>query len=440
MGKRLIKRMLPRGLYGRAALILLVPVVTLQLVVSVVFIQRHFEDVTRQMTRSLAPELQYLHDTAESAKNPAAARVALAALGRALSLRVVLPGDPQPALGARLFYDLSGRVVIETLQSDVPSVTGVDLLRNSREVRLSMATRFGPMEVVFDRSRVSASNPHQLLVLMVVIGLLMTLIAYLFLRNQLKPIKRMAAAAEAFGKGRIMAYQPSGATEVRAAGRAFLDMRDRIERQIEQRTLMLSGVSHDLRTPLTRLKLELAMAEQGAETDAMLRDLSDMERMIDTFLDFARSEALDDPVACDPAEIIRRVGAGAQALGRGVSLGPLPEGVQVMLRPLAVERALQNLVVNATRYGERVSLALELRPRQIIFAVEDDGPGIPQARRDEAMQPFRRLDAARNQDRGTGVGLGLAIAADIARGHGGKLRLGQSPTLGGLRAELVLAR
>ncbi|TCP20987.1 ATP-binding protein [Rhodovulum adriaticum] len=432
--------MLPRGLYGRAALILLVPVVTLQLVVSVVFIQRHFEDVTRQMIRSISPELNYLLDTVQAAPDVDTARGAAADLGAALALRTTLPGQPQPARGARLFYDLSGLVVVDALYDTVPAVTGIDLARNEREVRLSMATRHGVLEVVFDRRRVSASNPHQLLVLMVFTGLLMTLIAYLFLRNQLKPIRRLAEAAEAFGKGRALRYKPSGATEVRAAGRAFLDMRDRIERQIEQRTLMLSGVSHDLRTPLTRLKLELSMAEDSPETQAMLRDLSDMERMIDTFLDFARADALDDPEPCDPAALLRRVAAGARALGGQVTLGPLPVDEQATLRPLAVERALQNLVGNAMRHGNQVALGLELRPRQLIFTVEDDGPGIPDDQRDAAMQPFQRLDTARTLDSGSGVGLGLAIAADIARGHGGALRLRNSADLGGLRAELILAR
>ncbi|TCP59756.1 two-component system osmolarity sensor histidine kinase EnvZ [Rhodovulum bhavnagarense] len=432
--------MLPRGLYGRAALILLVPVIALQLVVSVVFIQRHFEDVTRQMILSMSPGLNHLHATAQAAPDTVRARAALEALGRALAIETELPGQPQPSGGKRLFYDLSGRVVVEALYDLVPAMTGVDLATNDRFVRLSMATRHGVLEVVFDRKRVSAAKPHQLLVLMVLTGLLMTLIAYLFLRNQLKPIKRLAAAAEAFGKGRIVPYRPSGATEVRAAGRAFVDMRDRIERQIEQRTMMLSGVSHDLRTPLTRLRLELAMTEDCAEAEAMLSDLSQMERMIDTFLDFARAEALDDPAPCDPADLVRDAAARARAQGGRIIIGPLSGGEVTTLRPLALERALQNLVGNAMRHGTQVRLGLEWRPRHLVFTVEDDGPGIPEARREEAMQPFHRLDAARNQDLGTGVGLGLAIAADIARGHGGELRLGQSPTLGGLRAELAVAR
>ncbi|TCP42869.1 two-component system osmolarity sensor histidine kinase EnvZ [Rhodovulum marinum] len=431
--------MLPRGLYGRAALILLVPIVTLQLVVSVVFIQRHFEDVTRQMSRAIVLELAYLVRLVEEAPDRATAEAAAREIAAPLALSVALKADI-PTGESRLFYDLSGKTVRATMQEGLPQFRGIDLATNMRQVRVGLETAFGPMEVGFDRRRVSASNPHQLLVLMVVTGILMTLIAYLFLRNQLRPITRLAAAADAFGKGRTMPYKPSGATEVRAAGRAFLDMRARIERQIEQRTLMLSGVSHDLRTPLTRLKLELSMAEETPETQAMQRDLGDMERMIDTFLDFARADALDDPEPCDPAEILARVAGRARAAGGAVELADPPTGERAMLRPLAVERALQNLVNNALRHGTRAALGMTISPGRVVYTVEDDGPGIPEDRREQAVQPFQRLDAARSQDKGGGVGLGLAIASDIARGHGGALRLGQSARLGGLKAELVLAR
>ncbi|TCM78342.1 ATP-binding protein [Rhodovulum steppense] len=439
MWRASIKRMLPRGLYGRAALILLVPVVTLQLVVSVVFIQRQFEDLTRQMSRAIVLELVFLADLVEEAPDREAALARARAVGGPLALSVAFP-EAVPLGEARLFYDLSGKTVTATLAEGLPDFLGIDLATSTRLVRVGLETPHGPMEVGFDRRRVSASNPHQLLVLMVVTGVLMTLIAYLFLRNQLRPITRLAAAAEAFGKGRAMPYKPSGAAEVRAAGWAFLDMRARIERQIEQRTLMLSGVSHDLRTPLTRLKLELSMAEQTPETEAMLRDLADMEQMIDTFLDFARSEALDDLRPCDPADLLLRVAERARGIGGPVEVGDMPPGQEVLLRPLAVERALQNLVNNALRYGKRAALGLSVNPGRVIFTVEDDGPGIPADRREQALQPFQRLDAARGQEKGGGVGLGLAIASDIARGHGGELRLGQSARLGGLRAELVLAR
>jgi two-component system osmolarity sensor histidine kinase EnvZ len=296
------------------------------------------------------------------------------------------------------------------------------------------------MSVGFDRRRVSASNPHQLLVLMVFTGALMTVIAFIFLRNQLRPIKRLALASEAFGKGRVTQYKPSGAIEVRAAGQAFLDMRARTLRQIEQRTMMLSGVSHDMRTPLTRLKLGLSMLEDGAELQAMQRDLGDMERLLDEFLAFARDDSLDDLETVDPLALVRDLAARFVAGGQEVSVVSVEGQGQAVLRPMAVARALENLVGNAVRYGNRCELRVVVSEKAVRISVEDDGPGIPAERREEALKPFARLDAARNQDLGSGVGLGLAIANDIARRHGGQLVLGESEALGGLKADLVLAR
>jgi two-component system osmolarity sensor histidine kinase EnvZ len=286
----------------------------------------------------------------------------------------------------------------------------------------------------------SASNPHQLLVLMISTSALMTWIAFVFLRAQLKPITRLAEAAEAFGKGQTIAYRPRGAIEVRAAGEAFLAMRARIERQIEQRTLMLSGVSHDLRTPLTRMRLGLSMLPEDEDTRALLGDVAHMQRMVDEFLAFARGDAMEEPVATDPAALARAVVDNARRAGQMVTYAG-PDTCPVMaLRPQAVARALENLVANAVRFGTQASVTLRLGERAVRLSVEDDGPGIPRHLREEAMLPFTRLDTARDPNRGGGVGLGLSIAADIARSHGGQLRLLDSESLGGLKAELVLVR
>ena len=429
---------MPRSLYGRAALILLVPILTLQLVVSVVFIQRHFEDVTEQMTRNVALELEYLLDQVNNAPNTRGAQAALDQLVQPLFFEATFPVTER-RFNSRAFYDLTGRVVMRVLNERLDGITAIDLASDDRDVRVQMMTVHGALEIMFDRRRVSASNPHQLLVLMVFTGLLMTIIAFVFLRNQLRPIKRLARAAEAFGKGRMVPYRPTGAVEVRSAGSAFLDMRNRIERQIEQRTMMLSGVSHDLRTPLTRLKLGLSLIDD-ADAAPLRRDVEDMERMLNEFLAFARGDAAEELALTDPIALATQAVEDAQRMGQAVRLGKIEGAGQQLLRPIAVRRAVDNLIGNAVRYGKTAEVGVTITPRSIAIHVEDDGPGIPQDRREEAVKPFSRLEPARNQNKNTGVGLGLSIAADVARAHGGMLRLGESAALGGLQADLVLAR
>lgn len=432
-----LKAYTPRSLMGRAALILLLPIVTIQLFVGVVFIQRHYENVTRQMTRNIMLDLGYIATEIERAPDAASAA---AALGPILGpLRIAVDFEQGPTADRRAWYDVSGRVLSETL-AELDGVTGIDLVVDPRRVTFGMDTAVGPATFGFERSRVVARNPHQLLVLMVVVSMILTLISFLFLKNQVRPIRRLAEAAQAFGRGSSVHYRPTGATEVRLAGSAFLEMRHRIERHIEQRTLMLSGVSHDLRTPLTRLKLGLSMLEDDPEVASLKRDVDDMERMLDTFLDFARTSALDDPETVDPVAFAEQAVADAARGGGEACLAATEGGGLVSLRPMAVRRALDNLIGNALRYGTRAEVSVTVTDRSVRFTVEDDGPGIPAAEREAALKPFSRLDAARNQNRGTGVGLGLAIAADIARQHGGALRLGESQRLGGLRADLVLAR
>ena len=434
-----LKRLMPRGLYGRAALILILPIVTIQLVVSIAFLQRHFEGVTRQMTTNVAREVRLVLDRIAAAPDAAAAASQLAAIAQPLDLAVGF-GGAGAAADSRVVYDLSGVTVIATLRDQLPGVRSVDL-SDLREVRLALDSVQGPVEIRFERRRVSASNPHQLLVLMLVTGVLMTLIAVIFLRNQLRPIRRLAHAAEAFGRGRVVPYRPSGALEVRSAGNAFLDMRNRIERHIEQRTLLLSGVSHDLRTPLTRLRLGLSMIEGDAEVPALLRDVDEMQYMLDAFLDFARGDAESEAAApTDPVTFLRDIAADHRRMGHDVAVVAVEGEGEAMLGRTAVRRAIDNLIGNALQYGSRAELAVTILDRSVRFAVEDDGPGIPRDRRDEALRPFTRLDDARSQNRGGGVGLGLSITADIARAHGGSLRLGDSERLGGLKAELVLAR
>lgn len=441
-----LKRFFPRGLYGRAALILFLPVVAVTLVVTVMFLQRHFEGVTRQMVESAAAEIALVAERVQAAPDDAAASSAGAAIAAPLGLTLEQP-PAAPVTEGRQSYDFSGRVVISEMHRQLPQVVAVDLWQ-VRQVRVLVGGE-RPFVLELPRRRLTASNPHQLLVLMLGTSLLMTAIATVFLRNQLRPIRRLALAAEAYGRGEVTPYRPAGAIEVRSAGRAFVEMRARIERQNEQRKLMLTGISHDLRTPLTRLRLGLSMLSPDLPPDpdeiaAMERDVAEMGAMIDAFLDHARAEAQDGAAeAVEAREFLDEIVADAQRGGYLVRLADFQTGAgggQLVVRVQALRRAIENLIANAVRHGTRVEIAARLTPRSFAVTVEDDGPGIPPERREEALRPFVRLDSARSRNQGQGAGLGLAIAADIARAHGGELRLGDSARLGGLKAEIVLPR
>ena len=434
MDFRWLKFYMPGSLHGRAILILLLPVISVLLVVSVVFVQRHFDGVTSQMTTSVSREMQLMLESGLPPEELATSEMAQTLL---IKVERVAP-DAVPEQDSWLWYDFTGPIVVRELRRNLPRLLSVQLPDDDL-VRMYFFYKDGPVQMSLDRRRVSASNPHQLLVNMVVFATLMTMIAYMYLRNQLRPITRLARAAEAFGRGRTLDYRPAGAVEVKAAGRAFIEMRDRIERQIEQRTLMLSGVSHDLRTPLTRLKLGLSMIESD-DRPAMERDVEDMERLITKFLDFARGAQQDELEVVDLEELMSQIVNDTVRSGHdAVLLGIEGQGT-VMLRRDAVRRAVENLVNNAVRYGTKARLAAQILPDSVSIFVEDDGPGIPEDRRDEALKPFSRLDEARNQDRGIGVGLGLAIASDIARSHGGAILLGKSDALGGLLVRFRVPR
>ena len=439
-----VKSLLPRSLFGRAVAILLVPIILLQLVVGLVFFQRHYQRVTERLTEITARQLRYAIAEAETAGSPEAAARRLAELAGPFDLVLELrPGARVAPSVARERLDLTGTTIVATLQSAIERPMAIDLASDSRNATIAVQIASGVLDIVVQRSRLAVSNPHQLLVLMLVASTLLSGIAVAFLRNQVRPIHQLAEASDAFGKGRSLPFRPAGAEEVRRAGAAFLAMRGRLERQIEQRTLMLSGVSHDLRTPLTRMKLTLALMEEGEDTRGLARDLDQMERMLGEFLAFARGAAAEDPAPTDPFRLAAEVAEDARRTGAEIELAS-ERGTRgdrmVPMRAGAVTRALENLVGNAARHGRRVRLTVRLTPRLLIYVVEDDGPGIPEAERARALLPFARLDAARNLDGVGNVGLGLTIAMDIARSHGGALDLGESADLGGLRATLRLPR
>lgn len=434
----------PRSLLPRAILIVIVPLIALQMIVAFVFVQRHFEGVTRQMTQNIARELAVAQQVIDTSPSTAIAQLRLLNLSEPLAIELSLtPGDSVDDPHRRQWIDLSGRALIAEMEALLGHNLAVDLVADDREVDAQLLTEKGVLRAVIPRSRVTASNPHQLLVLMAVAAVVLSVIAIVFLRNQMRPILQLANASDAFGKGRSTPFRPAGADEVRRAGAAFLAMRTRIERAIEQRTLMLSGVSHDLRTPLTRMKLTLAIADDIPDAKDMARDVDEMEKMLNAFLAFARGDGQEDMTEVDLTALIDDIATQARRSGTALETqtrNETDEPPRMLLREDAIGRALQNLISNAARYGTVVRLCLRFTARSAVFLIEDDGPGIPDDRHEEVMRPFTRLDEARNQDKGGGVGLGLAIALDIARSHGGALDLGRSEDLGGLKCTFRLPR
>ena len=423
---------MPKRLYYRAALILVFPVVFLQLIVSIVFIQRHFEGVTVQMTRTVAAELDLITEVIERDGAVAAQQIA-----RSLGMSMSIVSQETNFLERRRAYDLTGLVVRRELLS-LPEILNVDLPDNKKvNARIKSGQEY--FDLQFSRRRVSASNPHQLIVYLLVFGAFFTVIAFFYLRNQLRPITRLANAAEAFGLGENVPYDPSGALEVRAAGQAFLDMRERIQRHLKQRTMILSGVSHDLRTPLTRLKLGLSFLPEE-QRKPLEKDVEDMNLLLNEFLDFAKQDNEADLPTEDisPTVLVNELIKNFRRTGIQIeSIGEIGNNL-FKLKPFPIKRALENLINNADRYGQKILIEKKIENNFLIFSVHDDGPGIDEAHYDEVLQPFTRLDPSRNQNRGSGVGLGLPIAKEIAEGQGGSLKLSKSDILSGLNAALII--
>ncbi|MGB0498319.1 MAG: ATP-binding protein [Rubricella sp.] len=441
---RWLKKYMPRRFFARALLILFVPILGVQIVLAAVFIQRHFEGVTRQMASGVASELTYIIATLDAADPDGFDEGRLRESSELLGIALEFEPGGQIAPGIDLgLFDLSGREMYTTLAAQLARPIAADLTVIPRSVKLDIQTDTGVLTAVVPQRRLLPSNPHLLFTWMIFTSGILVTISVVFLRNQVRPIRELAGAAEAFGKGQSIPFRPRGADEVRRAGAAFLAMRQRLERQIESRTAMLSGVSHDLRTPLTRMRLALAVSDPGPETDELLHDVAEMERMLEGFLAFARGEGGEQVILCDPVSLVRGIVQDARREGGAITLAlhnETPTDTAVALRRTAVGRAVKNLVGNAMRHGETIRLTLRLTRAAAEFIVEDDGPGIPAEAREEAVKPFTRLDAARNQNAGGGVGLGLSIAADVARAHGGSLTLGESHALGGLRATLRIPR
>lgn len=434
-----IKRFLPRTLFGRSLLILITPVLLIQVITTYVFFERHWSKMTGRLSFAVAGEVALAVNDLENIQGDGAAETALRMLDYRdyLDLQIKFtPGthyleDPKakPLVGwenmvaERLSQELQMRL-------DEPFVLDFDF--PNKWIKVFVHLPGGLMEIGFPVRRIFSSSGYVFLLWVLGSSLLLLIVAIMFMRNQIRPIRRLAVAAERFGRGHdVPAFRPSGAREVRQAAQAFIDMHKRIKRQVEQRTTMLAGVSHDLRTPLTRMKLHLEMMRGNEDVEDLKKDIQEMERMIEGYLEFVRGEGDENPVMTGLLEFLNKVVRSAERQGLKIDFESGGEDIHLMLRPMAFERALSNIIDNAGKHAGRIWISISRGENAARIVIEDDGPGIPEAQYEEVFRPFYRVDTSRNAATG-GVGLGLPIAMDIVHGHGGKITLGDS-SHGGLK-------
>jgi two-component system osmolarity sensor histidine kinase EnvZ len=429
---RAIGDVLPKGLYARSLIIIIAPVVLLQSVIAYTFMERHWQLVTRRLSAAVTADVAALIDIYESYPQDKDSETLTRIANDRLNLDVdILKGAKLPPAGPRPFFSILDEALSDEIRRQIRRPYWIDTVGRSSLIEIRVSIPDGVMRVTARRSMAYASNSHIFLLWMSGSSLVLLGVAILFLRNQIKPILRLAAVAESFGKGREIEFRPRGAREVRQAGHAFIEMKRRIERAMEQRTTMLNGVSHDLRTIITRFKLSLALVEQTPEVEDLQRDVDEMSRMLEAYLAFARGDSGEAAVPTDMRALLEDLRTDVERLGAHVEAVEMEDQPQLTLRPDAMRRCLFNLAANAARYGETVAITGRREARAFLVSIDDDGPGIAAEQREEVFKPFVRLDDAR-QDAG-GSGLGLSIARDIARAHGGDVSLHDSP-LGGLRA------
>ena len=435
-----LKNYLPRSFFGSALLIIILPIIFLEAIIGFAFIQRYFEQVTAQLAKSTVLQINYVLDRYENILSDER-ELFLNDMETKFDLKLtIVEQESQKNFVQKYAYDFSGITLIKILKNDVPNIKHIDLKTNGIVNVFTILPNNSYLKFEIERERFTASNPHQLLVLMVLLTIILGFLLLMVLRNQIKPIKTLASVAEAFGKGQTLSYKPTGSIEIRKAGSAFIEMRKRIERQIEQRTQMLSGVSHDLRTPLTRLKLALALKEEDPDAKEMLNDIQIMQNILDEFLEFSKNQQTEKVKTVSLIALYEFLKIQSLNLQEKLQwhLNLKNHERKVHLRQNNLSRALNNLIENADCYGSQIKVSIIEKQTRLLIHVEDNGPGIPTDKIEEAVKPFVRLDNSRNLNKPHGVGLGLSIASDLIKIHGGNLHLKKSKNLGGLKASLTL--
>ncbi len=436
---RFLERNFPQGLYRRALLIMIVPLIVLQLIMAGLMLDRYWDAVTKAMGRSLSAEIGLITELYLKSDKSDQAVIDLQDMikKRLRHSLVVEKKQGVPSSEPAPYFRLFEHKMQQYLQRETGKPFWINTNAPDDKIEIQIEVEPGVVFHIFteaDRARATATP--WLLTLMLLSSVLISTIATMFLRNQIKPVIELARAAQAFGMGRDMGdFKPRGAREVKLAGSSFVEMKRRIARHVEQRTAMLAGVSHDLRTILTRFRLELAMLGNNPKAQPLREDVDEMQRMLEDYMNFVRGDGGEPSEETRVIDVIQNVVANSNRDKKTVSVADVPD-LQLPLKPNAFKRLLLNVIGNAARYGTNVQVSGEIRDERLWIYVDDNGPGIPIENREDAFRPFVRLDESRNMDE-TGTGLGLAIALDVAHAHGGDIELLDSP-LGGLRVAVKI--
>lgn len=430
-----IKRALPRSLFGRTLLIFVVPTFIMLAAATYVFFGRHWYTVTQRMTHALSGDVAFVVELLQKSNNPETTDAVSHLASEKMDLTITFnPGASLPEQ-----HSTRSPIAImlkHALNQSLSNSFVLDMRYAPETIRIMVGVPEGVYTILSPERRVYTPTTQVFILWMTGSSILLTTVALFFMRNQIRPIRRLADAAEAIGKGRdVPWFKLEGASEVRQAAAALMVMRDRLKRQMTQRTAMLAGVSHDLRTPLTRMRLQIELMGHTGDTDELSRDIVEMEEMLNAYLAFARGEEAEATTRIDLATFLEEIISAARRQNPNLTL-QAPTNIDIIVRIGAMKRCLNNLISNALRYGTHVAVHAASQDHQVFICIDDDGPGIDPAAREDMFRPFTRLDESRNNATG-GVGLGLTIARDIARTHGGDVFLEDSP-LGGLRARVWL--
>lgn len=431
---------LPKGLYWRTLLIIVAPAALLQLIITLVFLDDHWQATSKRMSQGVAADVALVIQLYERNPTPENFEQLREYAMRPLRLEIELqPGADLAVPRCRAWGSTLDRYLLRALQTDIHREVFYDSTCPGPQVLIRVPIADGVLQLKAYRDRVQARSGPLFVAWISGATIFLIVVSVIFIRNQVRPIEKLADAMERFGRGEDTGYiRARGAREVRGATLAFQDMRQRIKKHIDQRSQLLAGVSHDLRTPLTRLKLQLAMMEPSPEIDDIKRDLAEMEQTLDEYLAFAKGIADETPELVNITKAVAEIVADAARSGADAAVEGDQTSVATPGRARALKRCLGNLIDNAAAHGDRVRVAVSSTDQFITVSVDDNGPGIPEELYEEAFRPFSRLDETRSRNQ-KGVGLGLAIARDVARSHGGDILLDRSP-LGGLRASLRLPR